>query len=81
LHARESQEVEGAGNKVDGSTAGPSSEGRSRETGSGRPQSDRGQVRSGEGEIRDGPDQGETEGHLGIMGSDEPCGDEPGKAG
>ena len=47
----------------------------------GRSKSDRGEVRSGEGEIWDGPHKGETKGHLGIMGSDDPCGDETGKVG
>ena len=47
----------------------------------GRPKSDRGEVRSGEGEIWNGSYKGETEGHLGIMGSHDPCGDEPGKVG
>jgi len=29
--------------------------------------------------MRDGPDVCEAEGHLGIIGSDDPCSDAPGK--
>ncbi len=68
LHAREPQEADRAGNKADGQAVGKTSEDGTREAEPRRPQSDRGEVRPGEGPVRVGTDKCQITGDVGIVG-------------